>query len=349
MDAHKNFAISLIAVAPIPAASGTTFSVTAGEGAIFPAAPFNVVVWPAGTNPSTTNAEVLRVTSKGTGDNWTATRTQESSSARAIALGDHVANAITVKVLTDIETAQAADAAAITALRPGTSAPTTTGTETALAIPAGTGPLVIFMNNATLLTVQGISAGLDGQTLTIYSKGAGQIDFYHAHASGTALGKLNLFATSGYTSLAAGSGVAVFQYDLTLTKWRLVSHVQGAWITRTFAAGNYTAQAGTWVVAAAARDAYVLRDRSLTFAFAASGTTNNGANTQGRIALPAGFLAAAADTNPLYISNNGAAAVEIGAWLTSAASNVFGTARQASAAIAAATWAVVSTATFEVQ
>lgn len=115
-DVHKNFGVSLIAVAPTPAASGTTFSVTAGTGVLFPAAPFNVVVWPAGANPTAANAEIVRITSKGTGDNWTGTRTTESSSARSIALGDQVANAITAKVFTDIEAAQALDAAAIVTL-----------------------------------------------------------------------------------------------------------------------------------------------------------------------------------------------------------------------------------------
>jgi hypothetical protein len=102
-DAKTNFAYALIATAPTPAASGTTFSVTAGLGAIFPAAPFNCPVWPAGANPLTTNAEVVRVTSKGTGDNWTVTRTQESSSARSIAVGDQIMLAVTAKTLTDIE------------------------------------------------------------------------------------------------------------------------------------------------------------------------------------------------------------------------------------------------------
>lgn len=113
-DAHLNFAVSLIAVAPIPAASGTTFNVTAGEGALFPAAPFNVVVWPAGANPTASNAEVLRVTSKGTGDNWTATRVQESSVARSIALGDQISAAITAKLLTDIEALVTTNSAAVT-------------------------------------------------------------------------------------------------------------------------------------------------------------------------------------------------------------------------------------------
>jgi hypothetical protein len=103
IDAHKNFAISAIATAPTPALSGTTFSVTAADGALFPVVPFNVVVWPAGASPTSTNAEVCRVTSKGTGDNWTVTRITELSSARAIAVGDQVAATITAKTLTDVE------------------------------------------------------------------------------------------------------------------------------------------------------------------------------------------------------------------------------------------------------
>lgn len=113
-DLHKNFSTSLIAVAPVPAASGTTFSVTPGEGALFPAVAFNAVVWPAGASPTAANAEIVRVTNKGTGDNWTVTRVTESSNARSIAVGDQISAAITAKMITDIETAQAADATAIT-------------------------------------------------------------------------------------------------------------------------------------------------------------------------------------------------------------------------------------------
>lgn len=102
-DLLKNFAYSTIAVAPVPAASGTAFSVAAGEGALFPAVSFNAVVWPAGANPLSTNAEIVRVTNKGTGDNWTATRVTESSSARSIAVGDQIMAAITAKTFTDIQ------------------------------------------------------------------------------------------------------------------------------------------------------------------------------------------------------------------------------------------------------
>jgi hypothetical protein len=50
-DAHKNLAVSLVAIAPVPAASGVTLDVSPGTGARFPAAPFNAAIWPAGCAP----------------------------------------------------------------------------------------------------------------------------------------------------------------------------------------------------------------------------------------------------------------------------------------------------------
>ncbi len=103
-DAHANFAYSLVATAPSPATSGTSLVVTAADGAKFPAAPFNAVVWPTAVQPSTSNAEIVRVTVKST-DTFTITRTQEGTSARSIVVGDQIAEAITAKTITDIETA----------------------------------------------------------------------------------------------------------------------------------------------------------------------------------------------------------------------------------------------------
>jgi hypothetical protein len=182
-------------------------------------------------------------------------------------------------------TAFVAAESALKAALPGTSAPTTTGTQTALPIPAGTGDLVLYLNNATLLTIQGIAAGLSGQRLTVISKGAGQVDLAHLHASGTALGKLKLCATTGLTSLAAGSGVAVVQYDATVTQWRLVAHEQGAWITPTYAAGTFTGNASmTWTVDAGDVGTlkYRLAGRTMTVAYSFTTTSVGG--------TPAGFL-----------------------------------------------------------
>ncbi len=101
-DAHKNFAYSTVATAPSPASSGTSLILAAGDGAKFPAVPFNATVWPAGVNPITTNAEIVRVTAVVT-DTLTITRAQEGSSARSVIVGDQIAATITAKTLTDIE------------------------------------------------------------------------------------------------------------------------------------------------------------------------------------------------------------------------------------------------------
>lgn len=195
----------------------------------------------------------------------------------------------------DAEIARLDAAAALRPLLPGTSPPTTTGTQTALALPAGTGDLVIYANNASLLTVQGIAAGLAGQRLTIVSKGAGQVDFAHLHAAGTALGKLKLFATTGLTSLAAGIGVATFQYDLAATQWRLLEHEQGDWIAPAYSAGNFTAGgAMTWTVDAGDIGVYVywLKGRTLFVGLSVSATSVGGTPADSLlVAIPGGFTA----------------------------------------------------------
>ncbi len=109
-DAHKNAAYSLVATAPSPASSGTSLVVTAGEGVRFPTPPFNATVWATGVQPSFApglgtggNFEIVRVTGVAT-DTFTITRAQETTSARAIVVGDQIAATITAKTLTDIET-----------------------------------------------------------------------------------------------------------------------------------------------------------------------------------------------------------------------------------------------------
>lgn len=103
-DAHTNFAYSTVATAPSPATSGTSLVVTAGQGTRFPAVSFNAVIWPAGARPVPSNAEVVRVTNIST-DTFTITRTQESSSARTVVVGDQIAAVISAKTIKDIEDA----------------------------------------------------------------------------------------------------------------------------------------------------------------------------------------------------------------------------------------------------
>lgn len=102
-DAHTNFAESLIATAPTPPNSGTSLVVTGTEGALFPTTPFNATIWPAGEQPTTENAEIVRVTAIST-DTFTIIRKQEGTNARNIIVGDQIAAAVTAQTLLDAET-----------------------------------------------------------------------------------------------------------------------------------------------------------------------------------------------------------------------------------------------------
>jgi len=103
-DAHRNFGISTVAVAPSPPSSGTSLTLTAGDGAaIFTSTPpYNVTVCPASVLPSPTNAEIARVTAR-SGDVLTLTRAQENSAARAIQVGDLIFMGPTAKTIQDLE------------------------------------------------------------------------------------------------------------------------------------------------------------------------------------------------------------------------------------------------------
>ncbi len=100
-DAHKNFAYSTVATAPSPATSGTSLVVAAADGTKFPAVPFNATIWPVSTQPTTANAEIVRVTVVST-DTFTITRAQESTAARTVVVGDQIAATITAKTFADL-------------------------------------------------------------------------------------------------------------------------------------------------------------------------------------------------------------------------------------------------------
>ncbi len=101
-DNHRNFAYSTVLTAPSPASSGTSLTVQNGDGGRFPNPPFNATVWPTGVQPLTSNAEIVRVTAINS-DTFTITRTQESSSARSVVVGDQIAATVTTRTLTDAE------------------------------------------------------------------------------------------------------------------------------------------------------------------------------------------------------------------------------------------------------
>ncbi len=138
-DAHTNFAYSTIATAPSPADSGTSLVVTAGAGTKFPAVPFNATIWPAGTQPLSTNAEIVRVTAIST-DTFTITRTQEGTNARSIAVGDQIAASITAKTFTDIEANYINSWSPVLPVSAGTGLQTLAGNSST----TGTGSIYVF-------------------------------------------------------------------------------------------------------------------------------------------------------------------------------------------------------------
>jgi hypothetical protein len=176
---------------------------------------------------------------------------------------------------------------------------------------------LIRMNNATLSTIRGLVAGTAGQRVTIVSVGAGQVNLSHQDTNdGTAANRLINIAVSAATSLAAGSGAAVYQYDATTARWRLVAHKQGAWITPTFAAGDFTAiNALTWTVEAGDVQAYAycLEGRVLHVVFTLTTTSVGGTpdNTV-YIAVPGGYGVTKLVNNAgLRINNSGVEGVGV--------------------------------------
>ena len=138
---------------------------------------------------------------------------------------------------------------------------------------------VLLCNNASDLTIRSITAPSATATtgvvplrrLIVASIGAGNVFLNHQDTTGTtAANRLINFATSGSTPLAAGVGVAMYLYDTNASRWRLVSHEQGAWITPAFSAGDFTGN-GSLTVTVASGDVgqmkYRLSGRSLRVAF----------------------------------------------------------------------------------
>lgn len=126
---------------------------------------------------------------------------------------------------------------------------------------------ILRLNNASLSTIRGLKAGTPGQQVTIVSVGAGIVDFAHLNGGSSTSNQLQNAITSGNTPIAAGVGIATYQYDGASAKWRLAAHEQGAYIDMAYNSGNFTAQAGVWTVESGdlITMAYYVRGREVTF------------------------------------------------------------------------------------
>lgn len=86
---RKNFSYSTVATAPSPATSGTSLTVQSGDGSKLTVGP--ATVWPASSQPTASNAEVVVITAIST-DTLTIVRATQGSSARSVGIGDQIAN-----------------------------------------------------------------------------------------------------------------------------------------------------------------------------------------------------------------------------------------------------------------
>lgn len=104
--------------------------------------------------------------------------------------------------------------------------------------------ITLRMNNASDSTITGVSGAVDGAVLTIVRVGAGNVFFSHESASSTAANRLINTLTSGNTPISSG-GSAIYVYDGTTSRWRLIQHEQGSFITYTPTLTNITIGNGT--------------------------------------------------------------------------------------------------------
>ncbi len=105
-DSHSLFGYSTVAAVSSQTADTVVLTVQTGNGSLFTTNQ-QVTIWPANAQPLLPNAMVGRITGI-SGDQLTISITslvREGSNTRTVAVNDQIANTVTPKVLTDIESA----------------------------------------------------------------------------------------------------------------------------------------------------------------------------------------------------------------------------------------------------
>src|SRR5574341_227656 len=160
-----------------------------------------------------------------------------------------------------------------------------TGTQNNFDISGANGlDLLLRCNNASLLTITGMSGGFPGQRVTVIPINA-EVDLTHLAAGSAAGNKLLNQVASGPTRLISTiddttqRGFATYIYDSSTTQWRLIGHDQGGWARAAFSAGDFTGSGSmTWTVEAADvfDMSFKLDGRSLFISAVINGTSIGG-------------------------------------------------------------------------
>jgi hypothetical protein len=302
MDAHKNFAVSAVATAPSPATSGTSLVVTAGHGTRFPAVPFNATVWPDGDMPTPVNSEIVRVTNIST-DTLTIARAQETTeggpAARSIQIGDQIAATITVRTLTDIETA------AIGIEQPES----VTGAQNNFDLD---GPNVVLICSGAAPVFSGFTvnggAPYAGCKARIICTGT-SAKVTNQDTNSTAANRIITPSTAG--QIVGVGGIMDLVYDAAASRWREGLLDPGAWLNHAHNAADFTGSVSmTWGVELADLTVFQYRQHgnSLEFGINVNTSTVGGtASTSLRAVVPGGFtLATGTRFATNYAFNGGA-------------------------------------------
>ena len=250
-DAHRNLAVSSIAVAPSPPTSGTSITDGSGEGARFPAAPFNATIGQPAALLTPLNAEIVRVTAV-SGDVFTITRAQEGTAARSIAVGDLIGATVTAKTITDVE-------GAFTGVARGDAANTFTQVQT---IQAAGAPTLYFNDTSQPANARVFQVADYSQTFIVQA--------------------LNdaLSSVLSVPLTLTRAGDAMVGHDI-YEKQRATPI--GGWIAIPFNAANFSGYSGsTWTVAAGniGSNSYCLIGRTLIWTLWISGSTLSGTPSQ---------------------------------------------------------------------
>jgi len=206
-DTHKNLAICSVVTAPSPATTGTSLTVTSGQGSSRFAVGMNATIAPSGSVPDPSNSEIVRITAISV-DTLTVTRAQEGSSARTVVVGDVIFAGPTSKTLTDVETAVNNIESLVINGK--------TANYTLVATDSGT---AINVNSASATTVtlpQFTDAGIAiGSQIIVYQMGLGTVTL----SAGTGATVVYYSPSSAASAQTAGQYAAVTLVKHALNTW----------------------------------------------------------------------------------------------------------------------------------